>query len=310
MKHAKSILTVCLNPTFEKTLVFDSFYENEVNRTADYFLLPAGKGINVAREIKRHGFEAAAFTHLGGSRTDEFLQLCGQESIKLEYFIVDSPIRSCINIIHNRKRTSTKLVEESLPVDIHASKQAFDLYISLLNKFDAVVITGTKTAGYADDLYPKMVKEAKNAGKLVVLDICGTDLIDSLPFKPDIIKPNLSEFMFTFENGCRVLENQDTEGLRDKVCALTENLYARYGTKSIISRGKFPLWVYDGHSFYEMPNIDVPVVNTIGCGDALTAGLTLSLLDEGDLKKAVIFGMDCAAQNAQKLYHGLKKDKS
>ena len=41
MKSGK-VLAVCLNPTFELTVVLDSFYENEVNRTANYFTLPSG----------------------------------------------------------------------------------------------------------------------------------------------------------------------------------------------------------------------------------------------------------------------------
>lgn len=305
MEHTKSVLTVCLNPTFEKTMVFGSFYENEVNRSAEYFLLPAGKGINVVREITRLGFQAVALTHLGGSRRDEFLELCKKESLCLEYFTVNSPIRSCINIIHNQKNTSTKLIEEPLPVDGEANTKAFDLYLSLVDDFEAVVITGTKPSGYTDDLYPRMVKAAKDMGKTVVLDLCGKDLMFSLPFKPDIIKPNLSEFIHTFQNGCRVLENQDSAFLYDTVASITKDLYVQYGTKSVITRGSFPTWIYDGTSFYEIPNVDVPIVNTIGCGDALTAGLTLSLLSGNDLKTAVMFGADCAAQNATRLYHGL-----
>ena len=75
MKSGK-VLAVCLNPTFELTVVLDSFYENEVNRTANYFTLPSGKGVNVARVLTQLGTEAHVLTHLGGSRAGEFLDLC------------------------------------------------------------------------------------------------------------------------------------------------------------------------------------------------------------------------------------------
>ena len=40
MSDKKNVLVVCLNPTFELTVILDSFYENEVNRSGNYFTFP------------------------------------------------------------------------------------------------------------------------------------------------------------------------------------------------------------------------------------------------------------------------------
>ncbi|MBP3709262.1 MAG: bifunctional hydroxymethylpyrimidine kinase/phosphomethylpyrimidine kinase [Treponema sp.] len=301
---SKSALVVCLNPTFELTISFNKFYENEVNRSNDYFVFPSGKGVNVARVLTQLGENATVFTHLGGNRATEFIDLCAAEHITLRYFEAESPIRTCINIVNNEKSTSTELVQEPLPVEKEASKRALDLFSSLLPEFDALVITGTRANGYDENLYPQFVELAKAQKKFIVLDVKGDDLKKSLPFHPDIIKPNITELMATIGEGKVIFEHEDTEALRDTVCDVMKRLYESYGTKSVISRGKFSTWAYDG-AFIEVPNKDVPVVNTIGCGDALTAGLTFKLLAGSPLKDAVQFGMDCALKSAQALQHGI-----
>ena len=43
-----------------------------------------------------------------------------------------------------------------------------------------------------------MAKRAAAKGAMMVLDIKGRDLVTCLPFRPAVVKPNLSEFLATF----------------------------------------------------------------------------------------------------------------
>ncbi|MDY4609391.1 MAG: PfkB family carbohydrate kinase [Sphaerochaetaceae bacterium] len=300
-----SVLTVCLSPTFQKTIVFDDFHEDEVNRSADYHICASGKGINVSRVLLHLGRNSVNLTHLGGSRVDEFLGLCDAEGISVEFVRTLAPIRTCTTIINRKKNTSTELIEETLPVAAEVAELVFDKFAKALPAHAAVVISGTKAPGYTDDIFPRMTAHAKKLGKLVVLDIKGNDLEGCLPCVPDIIKPNLSEFVATFMPGRRVLENEDTEGLYREIEALTRTIYDTYGVKSVITRGKFDTWAFDGSSLRVIPNVDVPVVNTIGCGDTLTAATVHALLSGREFCDAVGFGMDCAVRRASKLSHGI-----
>ena len=122
----KKVLVVCLNPTFQETIVFDNVIENEVNRTADYFVMPSGKGVNVVRVLNQLGMASSAFTHLGVQRSQEFLALCSKENLPLVFFeSTASPIRTCTTIINKKKSTSTELVQEPLAVEKEANKKAF-----------------------------------------------------------------------------------------------------------------------------------------------------------------------------------------
>lgn len=107
------ILVVCLNPTFQKTLLFDHFQENEVNRSSMYRQDASGKGINVARIITQLGGKAMHLTHLGGARKDEMISLINKDKIELYYIEAESEIRTCTTIINKEKNTTTELVEEA-----------------------------------------------------------------------------------------------------------------------------------------------------------------------------------------------------
>lgn len=302
-----SILVVCLNPTFQKTMVFSQVERGEVNRSPKHFDIPSGKGVNVARILVQLGEKAEVLTHLGGSRVEEFLALCQDEHIPLRFFSETSPIRTCTTVVEEMSHSSTELVEEPLAVSEKATGKALSLYQTLLPHFDCVIITGTKAPGYAKDLYPRMVKEAKAQGKLVVLDQKGEDLKACLAYRPDIAKPNLSELMMSLSATGPVREGDANLDRKEAVREVARKVFLDHGTRLVVSRGKYPTWAYNGKDLVEIAGKKplLPIVNTIGCGDALTAGMTSRLLQKESLEDAVAFGMECAVKNAQSLKHGL-----
>jgi 1-phosphofructokinase/tagatose 6-phosphate kinase len=150
-----------------------------------------------------------------------------------------------------------------------------------------------------------MVKKAKENGLFVVIDVKKQELINSLEFHPDVIKPNLSEFVETFFDDVRITENEDSEYLKGRVMAKARELYKNYGVKTVLSRGRFDTWAFDGEKEITVPSINVPVVNTIGCGDSMTAGFVDAVLDGKSFSDAIQFGMQCAVQRASHLLHGL-----
>lgn len=301
----KSVLTICLSPTFQM-IVSVAYHENEVNRSSQHLLLASGKGINVSRVLSNLGRPCVNITQLGGPRVAEFIALCNKEFINVRYVPVSAEIRTCITIIDDQRKTSTELVEEPCPVDDEASDKVFKLFQAELPNHEAVIISGIKAPGFSNDLYPKIVDESHKSGKLVILDIKGNDLKACLPSHPTIIKPNLSEFCQTFFDQKQVMENEDNEYLKEAVERVAKSLFEEHGVKSVITRGRFDTWVYDGKRLLVVPNkTGCPIVNTIGCGDTLTAGLAHSLLEGKKLCDSVAFGMVCALKKASHIGQGL-----
>jgi sugar/nucleoside kinase (ribokinase family) len=70
----------------------------------------------------------------------------------------------------------------------------------------------------------------------------------------------------------------------------------------VVTQGKDAVWVMEGATAWELtPPAVAPIVNPIGCGDCLAAGVAIGL-DRGDsLLNAVRFGMAAAADNVTQL---------
>jgi fructose-1-phosphate kinase PfkB-like protein len=294
------ILTVCLNPTFQNTMLFESFTLGEVNRCVTHFLDASGKGMNTARILSQLGEEAALLTHLGGIRKEEMLSLCRKDKVEILYSDSKSDIRTCTTIIAEGR--CTELVEEPHPVAPSTEMKIRDLYSKALDRADAVIICGTRAPGYSENLYSDFTFEAKQKGKFVLLDIKGHDLLSSLPYRPNVIKPNLSEFMKTFFDE-EIGEQDDTEELKERVIAKMKGLYSLYGCSIVLSRGKEDTWLFDG-SFYTCPVVPGNILNTIGCGDTVSAVLTAKLCKHQNLQQAIDQATRYATKNAENIHPG------
>jgi len=279
-----AFLTVCLNPTIQKTLRFSSIVSGAVNRTAFHRLDASGKGINVTRVLTQLGKKAVHLTQLGGSMRPLFLSLCEQDRMSVEWAESGSQIRFCYTVLNEHDGSVTELVEESEPVTAGTETLLIDKFDALLADVSCLIISGTKAAGFSDLIFPGMVEKAKEKGIRVILDIKGNDLINCLEYKPDIIKPNLEEFTSTFK----------TELTKDFLIDLSRKCRCRIiltnGSENIIAAA-------DGNCFEaEIPS--VKAVNTTGCGDAFTAGLAAELENGADFYAAINEGIRCGALNA------------
>lgn len=310
MKESKrTILAVCLNPTLQITMTFSHIEEGEVNRAKFHRLDASGKGMNVARVATQLGSHASLLTHLGGLRSEEFRTMASDDGVTVLHCDSESPIRTCITLLQEKDASTTELVQESVAVAATTEAKIRALYTEALKEQPVVVFSGTRAPGYTDVLYVEMVKEAKAAGCYVILDYRGKDLVLSLEGRPDVIKPNLFEFWQTFfPNEAQISEQGDSEHLKDRVSKKMAELYTQYGINTIITRGENPLWAYANGTMIEREALAITAVNTIGCGDAFTAGFAHAIATGGDFMDATDLGLHAAARNASVVRPGSLTD--
>lgn len=303
-----SFLTVCLNPTLQKTLRFPLVIPGTVNRTANHRLDASGKGINVTRVLTQLGKKAIHLTQLGGSAINDgnmsalFLSLCKQDKLSVEWVESNSQIRFCYTILADNDNSVTELIEESEAVAVETEQQLLGKFESILaaRAIKCLIISGTKAAGFSDTVFPVMVKKAKEAGLRVILDLKGKDLIESLKHEPDIVKPNLFEFASTFvpelikDNDLTI----DTVTAKEKIKIAVINIARKYRCRIILTNGNREILAADGDNYFEVTIQPVKTVNSIGCGDAFTAGLAAALEDGESFASAIREGMRCGTLNA------------
>jgi 1-phosphofructokinase/tagatose 6-phosphate kinase len=182
------------------------------------------------------------------------------------------------------------------------------LYKELLPGGHTLIISGKKADGFSSTLFPDMVKRAKELGKRVILDYRRDDLRASLPYSPDIIKPNIREFTATFFPGHEdipdIAQSSIFKDIQEKMISLWET----YGIITILTDGSNPiLFVKKGKISTITPPVIIPL-NTIGCGDAFTAGCAKGYAGSGDISLAIQQGIECAIKNAMIIRPGYIKD--
>lgn len=295
-----AFLAVCLNPVIQKTIVLEAMVKGEVNRSSEHRVDASGKGVNVARVLAQTGRRALHLTQAGGPTRDWFLSLCASDGLEVSWVESGSDIRFCHTVIDRGDRTATELVEEARPVSPGTGERLLAAFDALLPECCAVVISGTKAPGFGDEVLPEMARRARAAGKLLVLDIKGKDLLACLPFGPAVIKPNLAEILATWPAGGA----QDEAGQRAHVGRVAAEIHARHGAFLVATRGSRPLWYWDGRELRERSALPCAALNPIGSGDAFTAGLTAVLAEGGGLAEAVAEGARLGALNAGLLKPG------
>lgn len=306
--EGKPILVVCLNPVLQRTLLFDDWAENEVNRTDQYYLDASGKGVNVSRVLSQLGAKALHLTHAGGRERDHFLQMCADDGLELAWVESESEIRTCTTLLNRRNRSSTELVEEARPVAPETEGRVRRRFLELIEKAALLVISGTKAAGYSEELYPWMAGEAERREVPVVLDIKGPDLEGSLRHHPLLIKPNLAEFVKSFLGKEMESEQAEDQELLDEALAKMRSLSAEFGTSVVLTRGGKGLLAYHQGEIIHREALPLTPVNTIGCGDAFTAGCAFELARGGRFDDALDLGTKCAAANARLIKPGAIKE--
>jgi fructose-1-phosphate kinase PfkB-like protein len=300
-----SALTVCLNPTLQKTLVFDSLVTGEVNR-ADLLRLDAsGKGVNAARVLNQLGFKVRHLTQVGGGFAELFTRLCAADGVEVIPSASGADIRFCTTAIDRRRGLATELVEPGNPVDRETEERIRALFLAELPRTNLLIISGSKAPGFSPGLYPWMVEQAGESGCPVILDYRGEDLDASLPYGPSFVKINREEMIETFG------------GEADEIFA---DLYRRRGTRLIVTDGGGLVRYWNGRAVATRIPPAIRPINPIGSGDAFTAGMAAALLSSGAdpapgrrvdagmpeslLDAMVEEGIRCGAENAARLKPG------
>jgi 1-phosphofructokinase/tagatose 6-phosphate kinase len=289
-----------MNPTFQKTLCFSSIVGDTVNRTGNHRLDIGGKGANTCRVLTQLGKKAIHLTQLGGPTCPLYLELCRQDGVEVRWVESGSPIRFCYTLINSGDKSFTELVEEAEPVVSGTEERIRDCYEELLPKQGIIIFSGTKARGFSAELIPRMVRRAKEQGKQVILDLQGSDLLHSLEYRPDVIKPNLFEFAQTFApdliQNNEIMDNENQVKLRTK--EICRELCEKYQCRIVLTRGAQAVWFAEGARFSESGFEPIKPVNPIGSGDAFTAGLAAALGDGTTLEDAVSQGIHNGRLNA------------
>src|SRR5207245_2548720 len=128
-----------------------------------------------------------------------------------------------------------------------------------------------------------------------MVDTQGQVLLESLKARPLVAKPNRKEL------GAALGLSVDTDSTLKQAMKRLVELGAK---NAVITLGADGAMAFDGRDFSYITSRKVKAVNSVGSGDAFTAGLAAALVDGQTLSEACRLGAACGAANALTLTAG------
>ena len=281
------ILAVTMNPSVDIAYPIHDFKLDAVNRVENVRKTAGGKGLNVTRVIAQMEEKVLATGVIGGTIGDYIVQELNKSQIQNDFLKIEKESRNCIAILHEGRQTE---ILESGPTLANEEGIAFlGKFEELLAKVSLVTISGSLPKGLLVDFYQQMLAICHRREIPVVLDSSGEPLKAALLHKekPLAIKPNLTELS-------QLLDVEVDSRISSLKQALDHEWFK--GIEWIVvSMGGEGAFVRHGADDYRVTLPKIDVVNPVGSGDSVVAGLAVALNQnqsvETVLKTAMTTGM-------------------
>ena len=293
--HAPWTLCVGITPCLQRTLQCERFSAGDVNRVRSVTVSPGGKAVNVARALATLKGHPLVTGFIGGDNGRALISLL--DAMKLEHDFVSSriPTRICTTALDEASGAVTEFVEEAPPPAEGELGELTERVSGLLSRCGIVIAAGALPPLWPDDTYARLASAVAASGLPLIIDTHGAPLLSSLASRPVLTKLNHLELAETCQ--CRVTTVEETlSAMRTLVKRGTRWILVTHGPQSAWLASDTEVWKYTPPS--------VSVLNTIGSGDAATAGTAHALRHGLSMPEAARVGMACGAANSMTLTPG------
>lgn len=283
------IVAAGLSPAWQQILLFDDFAVGQVNRAQSVAWCASGKVVNVAVALHHLRADCRMLTLVGGDFGAKIqIELAGF-GLSARWIESLAPTRVCTTILNHSRQVTTELVENAPAIsedELEAFQRAFHEESANAN---VVVLSGSLPQGAPANYYSDLLEGISGRA---ILDIRGPELLALLGRRPFLCKPNREELSRTVG---RPLETD-----ADLLAAMRE-VNARGAEWVIVTQGRGAVFVTSTEASFYLNPPSVPVVNPIGCGDCLAAGVACAVDEGRNMLDAVRWGMAAAAENVSQL---------
>ncbi|QDV36792.1 1-phosphofructokinase family hexose kinase [Tautonia plasticadhaerens] len=286
------ILCVTLNPCLDKTLTVPPWKPGQSVRGQAVSEVVGGKGNNVARALKRLGKEARPATFFGGPVGEHCAALL-REREGFDPLVVptEAPTRTILTVRAEGEPGQTAFFDPDPAISSQEAEvmlRGVEAAIAT-GRVEAVTLSGSSPSEATDGLYLDLISMARMRRLPVFLDTYGAPLENIWGFWPDVIQLNRSEL-------ARHLRRDDPT---DEQIFELLGTWNRHGVRlAIVTDGPDAALVQSEGRFFRAYPPEIEVVNPIGSGDSMLAGLVDSWLSGVEAEPMIRRAIACGAANA------------
>jgi 1-phosphofructokinase family hexose kinase len=187
------IVTVTLNAAIDRTLTVPNFQLNQRHRASAGLTLAGGKGINVARALKRLDVPVVATGLAGGRTGTRIVEELTSEAILNDFVRIADESRTSTAVVDPTTATYTEINEWGPHVEPDELVMLLDKINYLARGADMVVFSGTLPRGVNDAFYAEAIRDLNRRHVRAVLDSEGVPLLFGVEAEPFLVTPNQRE---------------------------------------------------------------------------------------------------------------------
>jgi 6-phosphofructokinase 2 len=281
------VLTITLNPAVDVSTAVERVIDTRKLRCDAARKHPGGGGINVARMITRLGGDCVALYLAGGPLGEALRALVDAEGVRGLCIEIAGETRESFAVYERSTGLQFRFVLPG-PCVLESEWQR------CIEQFDAcspapgyLVLSGSLPPGVPPDAYARLARAARAKGTRAVLDSSGLPLRAALEAGVFLVKPSLGELC---ELAGRPLGGESE--WRDAALEIVRNGHAQVVVLTLGNRGAL---LVSEDAVLRAPALPVPVLSTIGAGDALVGALLWALDRDVSLAEAFRYGLAAAS---------------
>ena len=283
-----SIYTCTMNLAIDLFIETDEMHPFMVNRTKEDDIQANGKGVNVSLVLKMLDFPSTALgfsAGFTGKYIEDYLQ---QKQIQTEFIEVPGMTRINVFTQVNQTGEEYKLVNQG-PEIPQAAVHNFLNQIRALQEEDYLCVSGSLPRGLSPKVLIEISRICQEKGIHLIIDSSDQEVMDYLPYRPFLLKPNEEELSSWF--GRKMVTDEDYFVYGQRLVELgAENVLLSLGEKGAILFTKDR--VFRGNS----PK--GKVVNTACAGDTMLGSFLAGYMNrrplDETLRKSIAAGSSTA----------------
>ena len=287
--------TITLNPAIDMLTKVENFELGKLNRTGESDYVIGGKGINISLLLNNIGKESKALGFIAGFTGNFIKEELKKKGIKSNFVETRGFTRINIKLTTEQE---TEINSQSSKVAKENIKEFFDT-LEELSDNDTVFLSGNIIPGMDSDDFAAIAKKVREKGAKLVVDSNKDMVLDTLKYKPFIIKPNEFELGEMF--GVKISNTEEIAKYAKKLQEMgAENVLVSRGSKGAI------LFTNEGDVFTANTAMG-KVISTIAAGDSMLAMFVAKYDETGDYRLSLQYAS--AAGGATSFSAGVGKKK-
>jgi 1-phosphofructokinase/tagatose 6-phosphate kinase len=187
------IVTVTLNAAVDRTLTVPNFQLGHRHRASASLTSAGGKGINVARALKRLEAPVVATGLAGGRAGDRIVAELASEGILNDFVRITDESRTSIAVVDPMAGTLSEVYEWGPAIRVDELEQLMAKLHYLTRVASYVVFSGSLPRDVENDFYAEAIRDLNRRGIRTVIDCEGEPLRLGVEAEPFLVSPNQGE---------------------------------------------------------------------------------------------------------------------